>query len=80
MTDDQRRYVVAMISHDGGLDSLDGVYVHWRPGHSHATLDGAFSADDMDAIAAYMRETSPATDAVDPSGVSNTGKASTRDD
>jgi hypothetical protein len=41
-------------SSDGGLYNL-GWYLGWNPGAEEATLDGVFTARDLEAIAAYMR-------------------------
>jgi len=54
MTDD----VKAAIQPDGGLFNL-GWYLAWTVGEDTATLDGSFTADDLDAIAAHMRNTKP---------------------
>lgn len=40
---------------DGGLYSL-GWYLSWSPTDVDACLDGQFTPDDLEAIAAYMRE------------------------
>ncbi len=45
-------------SDDGGLYHL-GWYVNWSPRDLLATLDGEFSADDLEAIAVYMRGEEP---------------------
>ena len=42
------------INPDGGLYNL-GWYLGWPPGNADATLDGSFTADDLDAIAWWMR-------------------------
>lgn len=39
----------------GGLYSL-GWYLAYTDGQEHATLDGTFTARDLEAIALYMRE------------------------
>jgi hypothetical protein len=39
---------------DGGLYSL-GWYLAWTPGDLDATLDGQFTADDLEAIAWWIR-------------------------
>ncbi len=44
------------IQPDGGLYDL-GWYLSWNVGDDTATLDGIFSADDLEAIAAHMRQT-----------------------
>ena len=43
---------------DGGLTSL-GWYLAWWPGNDTATLDGSFTADDLEAIAWWMRNHDP---------------------
>lgn len=41
---------------DGGIGN-GGWYLAWTPSRDHcATLDGGFDADDLEAIATYMRE------------------------
>lgn len=39
---------------NNSLHSL-GWYVSWTPGRDQATLDGEFTADDLEAIAWWMR-------------------------
>ncbi len=39
---------------DGSLDSLVW-YLCWRRGNGSATLDGSFTADELEAIAVWMR-------------------------
>lgn len=39
---------------DGSLASL-GWYLDWPVGDREATLDGAFTADELEAIASWMR-------------------------
>jgi len=39
---------------DGDLFSL-GWYLYWENGKEYATLDGYFTADDLEAIAWWMR-------------------------
>lgn len=47
--------VNAAVQPDGGLYNL-GWYLGWNVGSDTATLDGVFTADDLEAIAAHMRE------------------------
>lgn len=49
-----RELLEGAISTDGGLHSL-GWYLAWNPGRENATLDGEFTADDLEAIAWWMR-------------------------
>ena len=42
------------IQDDGDLHHL-GWYLLFRAGNTSATLDGVFNADDLEAIAVYMR-------------------------
>ncbi|MEE7625455.1 hypothetical protein V3O24_04715 [Methylobacter sp. Wu8] len=42
---------------DGGLYDL-GWYLSWNKGDESATLDGEFTADDLEAIAWWMRNKS----------------------
>lgn len=42
------------ISIDGGLYNLGG-YLGWTPGDDEAVLDGHFTADQLEAIAWWMR-------------------------
>lgn len=45
------------IRHDGGLYNLGPPwYLYYGPYDRHATLDGAFTADELDAIAQWMRQ------------------------
>lgn len=46
--------VAPWITPDGGLQG-DGEYLSWQPGDETACLDGHFTADQLEAIAAYMR-------------------------
>lgn len=39
---------------DGRLYNL-GAYLDWAPGYENATLDGEFTADQLEAIAWWMR-------------------------
>lgn len=43
------------IQADGSLDRMTDGYVRWEPGWANATLDGNFSADELEAIAQWMR-------------------------
>lgn len=42
------------ICEDGKLHDM-GWYLNWCPGMETATLDGEFTADDLEAIACWMR-------------------------
>jgi hypothetical protein len=44
------------IQEDGRLYSV-GAYLAWRAGDDCATLDGDFTADELEAIAWWMRNT-----------------------
>lgn len=51
-----KKRLKAFIQKDGGLYDL-GWYLSYTPGSNDtATLDGYFTADDLEAIAVYMRE------------------------
>jgi membrane-bound inhibitor of C-type lysozyme len=56
MTLDQARKIIKpdVIQPDGSLYSL-GWYLAWTRGASDATLDGIFTADELEAIAVLMR-------------------------
>lgn len=54
LTDAQRAELAAEIQEDGGLYCL-GEYLAWSPGDETATLDGQFTAERLEAIAAWMR-------------------------
>ncbi len=43
-----------MIEEDGSIFCI-GWYLGWNVNEEHATLDGEFNADDLEAIADYMR-------------------------
>jgi len=43
-----------VITDDGGLYSL-GWYLAWAPNDDKATLDGCFNADELEAIAWWMK-------------------------
>jgi len=43
------------IASDGGLYNV-GWYLAWSQGDATATLDGTFTADDLEAIAWWMRQ------------------------
>jgi hypothetical protein len=43
-----------LLGESGGLYNC-GVYLSWNPGDEGATLDGEFDADDLEAIAWWMR-------------------------
>jgi len=62
MMDEKRaREILApdVIEGDEGLSCvgwyLDGWYLAWNPGHDNATLDGSFNADELEAIAWWIR-------------------------
>lgn len=46
------------IQEDGGLYGL-GWYLNWDPLDNYAVLDGYFNADQLEAIAVYMRAKKP---------------------
>jgi len=46
-----------IIQDNGGLHSL-GWYLNWEAGDSEACLDGQFTADELEAIAWWMRNKS----------------------
>lgn len=57
MTPERRAELLKhMLQPDGSLANL-GVYIGWEVGDERATLDGHFTADDLEAIALHMRET-----------------------
>ena len=43
------------VASDGGLYNV-GWYLAWSPGNATATLDGTFTADDLEAIAWWVRQ------------------------
>jgi hypothetical protein len=47
-------HLKSFVTDDGGLFSL-GWYLAWSSDRKEATLDGRFEADDLEAIAVYMR-------------------------
>lgn len=51
-----RQILSGDIQPDGNLFNL-GWYLDWEVGDANATLDGKFSADDLEAIAWWMRNT-----------------------
>lgn len=53
-----RKILEGSIQPDGGLYSL-GWYLGWKRGDGHATLDGQFTPDDLEAIAWWMRHSAP---------------------
>jgi hypothetical protein len=53
-TEDAEEAVAKCIQSDGGLFNL-GWYLSYKPGNDEAVLDGRFTADELVAIAAYMR-------------------------
>lgn len=58
-----KKFLGSSVASNGGLHEL-GWYLHWAGGHDSAVLDGRFDADDLFAIAAFMR--GPATLAPEP--------------
>ncbi len=46
-----------VLSNDGGLYSL-GWYLAWSPNDTEVTLDGPFTADELEAIAWWMKNKS----------------------
>ena len=56
MTEDEARELLSdSIQTDGSLDNLS-LYLYYMPGEGlTATLDGDFTADDLEAIACWMR-------------------------
>ena len=46
------------INDDGGLFNL-GHYIAWERGEGEVTLDCRFTADELEAIAVYMRSDTP---------------------
>ena len=56
MTDERMREILSdSITDDGGLYSL-GWYLAWTPGNKDACLDGNFTAEDLEAVARWMRK------------------------
>jgi len=53
--EDAKEHLKDVVSKDGGLYSL-GWYLGWNPREKFATLDGQFTAEDLFAIAIYMRD------------------------
>jgi hypothetical protein len=53
--DEVRRLLSSSIHPDGGLYNL-GWYLSWVPGSNRAALDGEFTADELEAIACWMRK------------------------
>ncbi len=49
-----RQILETTIQPDNGLHDLCW-YLNWFPGHEEVTLDGGFNADDLEAIAWWMR-------------------------
>lgn len=59
MTESRARELLSgAVDKDGGLYNL-GWYLGWTPGESDATLDGQFTADDLEAVAWWMRNKGP---------------------
>jgi hypothetical protein len=58
MTREEAKQVLgAMVQSDGSLMAVRGHYVHWLPGDPTAILDDVFTADELEAIAVWMRAT-----------------------
>lgn len=56
MTPEQvRHHLTGAMQEDGSLHST-GWYLSWHPTNLTATLDGGFTADQLEAIALWMRE------------------------
>lgn len=56
MTDDRAREILADIScPNGSLLGLIGGYIDWSSDQDTAILDGHFTADELEAIAIWMR-------------------------
>jgi hypothetical protein len=55
------------IQPDGGLYDA-GTFIAWKCGDRRATLDGEFTADELAAIAAYMRRQLPDGKEPEPAG------------
>ena len=57
----QRALLSGAIAPDGGLDTLRGYsslpYTSYSVGSGNVTLDGVFTPEELEAIAAYIRET-----------------------
>jgi len=49
-----RKILAGTILANGDLDSLDW-YLSWEVGEENATLDGVFNAEELEAIAWWMR-------------------------
>lgn len=47
-------HLAKQLTEDGGLDDASW-YLHYLAGNEQATLDGSFTAEDLEAIAAVMR-------------------------
>lgn len=55
MTEQEAKEILGnAISDDNGLTSL-GWYIGWNPWQTSACLDGDFTAEDLEAIAWWMR-------------------------
>lgn len=52
--DEAKAYLGDTVTHAGNLYEL-GWYLAWNKTEGFAVLDGEFSADDLEAIAVYMR-------------------------
>lgn len=56
MTDERAKELLADdIQDGGGLLSRHGPYLYWSLNNDTATLDGEFTAEDLEAIAHWMR-------------------------
>lgn len=58
--EEAQRILGDWIQSDGGLYCL-GQYVAWTPPNDSVTLDSAFTADELEAIAVWMRHKASAT-------------------
>jgi len=54
MTEDEAREILEGAITENGLYNV-GWYLGWDNSRDHATLDGEFSAEDLEAIAFWMR-------------------------
>ncbi len=49
-----KKHLADALTENGGLDDVSR-YLSYAPGNDTATLDGQFTADDLEAIAVVMR-------------------------
>jgi len=52
--EEAKEYLGEDIQQDGGLSNICN-YLDWSPGHEEAVLDGSFTAQELESIAAYMK-------------------------